>query len=145
MSSIYYNIRSTGKDALVLIDATDTDCYAQAATIFNKIQGALALKRKGQLISCNELYPPNLAEIIVQFYMMTGCDSNNGFYDHGKNSIYDKISRVSHLRDWIIDVTKELPLSDLARKMMKTFVIQAIYWESKSENPREARSVKWKA
>ena len=128
MSSIYYNIRSTGKDAMVLIDATDTDCYAQAAAIFNKIQGALALKRKGQLISCNELYPPNLAEIIVQFYMMTGCDSNNGFYDHGKNSIYDKISRVSHLRDWIIDVTKELPLSDLARKMMKTFVIQAIYW-----------------
>ena len=84
MFSIYYNIRSTDKDAMILIDTTDTDCYAQAAAISNEIQGPLALKRKGQLISCNELCPPNLAEIIVQPYKMTECDSNNGFHGHEK-------------------------------------------------------------
>ena len=87
--------------------------------------GPTCIEKEGQLILCNELYPPNLAEIIVQFYTMTGCDSNNGFYGHGK--------KVSLLRDFIIDVKKELPLSDSVRKMMKTFVIQAMYWNNKSE------------
>ena len=129
---------TTEKDTMVVIDATDKNCYAQAATISKKIQGPLALKRKGRLISCNELCPPNLAEIIVQFYPMTGCNSDNGFYGHGKNSIYDKISRVSHLRDLIIDVGKELHLSESVWKVMKTFVIQAIYGDNKSETLGEA-------
>ena len=46
MFSIYYNIRSTNKDTMVVIDATDTDCYAQAAALSKKIQGPLALKKK---------------------------------------------------------------------------------------------------
>ena len=41
MFSIYYDIRSTNKDTMVVIDATDTDCYAQAAAISKKIQGHL--------------------------------------------------------------------------------------------------------
>ena len=145
MFSIYYNIHSTDKDTMVVIDATDTDCYSQAAVIFKKIQGPLALKSKGQLLLCYELCTLNLAEIVVQFYTMTGYDSTNRFYGHGKNSIYDKVSRVSHLRDLIIDVGKEPPLSDSVRKMMKTFVIQTIYGDSKSETPWEAKSVKWKS
>ena len=28
MFSIYYNVRSTDKDTMILIDATDTYCYA---------------------------------------------------------------------------------------------------------------------
>ena len=72
MFSIHY------KDAMVVIDARDTDCYTQAAAILKGIQGPLALKRKSQLILCNEFCPPNLAEIIVQIYTMTGCDSSNG-------------------------------------------------------------------
>ena len=82
---------------MVIIDTTDTDCYSQAAAISKKMQDPLALKRKGQLLLCYELCPPNLAEIVLQFYIMTVCDCNNGFYGHGKNSIYDKISRVYHL------------------------------------------------
>ena len=105
---------------MVVIYATDTDCYAQAVAISKKIQGLLALKRKGQLISCNEFCPPNLAEIIVQFYTMIGCDSNNRFYGDGKSSIHDKISRLSHLLDLIINVGKEFTLSDSVQKVIKT-------------------------
>ena len=82
MFSIYYNIYSTEKDTIVVIDSTDAVAYAQAGSISKKIQGPLALKRKGQFISCNYFCPPNLAEIIVQctmFCAMFGCDSNNGF------------------------------------------------------------------
>ena len=104
MFSIYYNIHSTDKDTMVVTDATDADCYAQATTISKNIQGPFALKRKGQLLLCYELCPPNLTEIVVQFYTMTGCSSNTGFYGHGKKSIYDKISRVSHLRDLIMKI-----------------------------------------
>ena len=71
---------------------------------------------------------------------MTGCNSNNGFYGHGNNSIYEKISKVSHLRDLIVNVRKEL-----VRKMLKTFVIQAIYADNKSETPGEAWTIKWKS
>ena len=46
---------------MVVIHATDTDCYAHAAAISKKIQGPLGLKRKDQLISGNELGQPNLA------------------------------------------------------------------------------------
>ena len=51
MFSIYYDIRSTDADTMVVIDTTDTDCYVQAAAVSKKIQGPLALRRKGQLIS----------------------------------------------------------------------------------------------
>ena len=85
MFSIYYNICSTDKDITVVIDATGTDCYAQAAVMSKNIQGPHVLKRKRQLLLCYELCPPNLVEIVVQFCTMTVCDSNNGFYGHGKN------------------------------------------------------------
>lgn len=62
MFVINYNIRSTDKDTMVVIDTTYTDCYAQDVTIPKKIKGLFALKTKGQLILCNELCPPNLAK-----------------------------------------------------------------------------------
>ena len=46
MFPICYNIRSTDKDTMVVINAKNTDCYAEAAAISKKIQGLLALKRK---------------------------------------------------------------------------------------------------
>lgn len=61
-----------------------------------------------------------------------------GFYGHGKDSVDDNISRVSHLQDLIINVKKAVPLSDSVRKVIKTFVIQAICGDG------EARSFKWK-
>ena len=57
---------------------------------------------------------------------MTGCDSNSRFYGHRSNSIYDKISRVSHLGHLIIGTYIDI-------------------WGQKSETPGEARSVKWKS
>ena len=67
-----------------------------------------------------------------------------GFYGHGKDSVYDNISRVSHLQDLIINVKKAVPLSDSVRKVIKTFVIQAICGDGKSKTSGEARSFKWK-
>ena len=58
----------------------------------------------------NDLCPPDLAKIIVQIYPVSWCDPNNGFCGHVKNSIYDKISKVSHPRNLIIDVGKEILL-----------------------------------
>ena len=49
---------------------------------------------------------------------------------------------ISHLQGLIINVRKELPISDSVSKMMKTFVIQAIYEDNKSGTPGEAKSVK---
>ena len=46
MFPIYYNIRSTDKDMMVVINAKNADCCVQPAAISKKIQGLLALKRK---------------------------------------------------------------------------------------------------
>lgn len=59
--SVCYNICSTDKDTITVIDATDPDCYSQTAETSKKIQDQLALKRKGQLILYNELCLPYLA------------------------------------------------------------------------------------
>ena len=63
---------------------------------------------------------------------MTGCDSNNGFMAIERIRFIIG-SAGSHLPDLIIDVTKELPLSVSVCKVMKTFVIQAIYGDNKSK------------
>ena len=144
MFSIYHKIRTYDDDTLVVIDAADTDCYAQSAAISKLISGPLAIKRKEQLIKCDELCSSNIADIIIQFYTMTGCDSNNGFYGHGKNSIFEKLTKVARFRDMIKDVGKVLPLPDATRKLMKSFVIEVIYGDSKSVTSAEARAAKWK-
>ena len=45
-NTIYYNIRSTDKDTMVVIDLTSTYCYVQAAAVSKKILSPTALKRK---------------------------------------------------------------------------------------------------
>ena len=145
MFSIYNLILSTDEDTLVVIDAADTDCYAQASAIAKLIKGLLAIKRKDKLISCHSLCSTNVAEVMIQFHTMTGCDANNGFYGHGKSSIYEKIEKVPQLRNLIKNVGGELPLSDNTRKLMKAFVIEAIYGDSKHLIPGEARAAKWRS
>ena len=53
MFSIYNLILSTDEDTLVVIDAADTECYAQTSAIAKLIRGPLAMKRKDKLISCH--------------------------------------------------------------------------------------------
>ena len=83
--------------------------------------------------------------VMIQFQIITGCDANNGFYGHGKSSIYEKIEKVPQLRNLIKNVGGELPLSDNTRKLMKAFVIEAIYGDSKHLIPGEARAAKWRS
>ena len=75
---------------------------------------------------------------------MTGCDSNNAFYAHGKNSVYDKISRVLHLWDLIIDIVNELPLSDSVSKVMKTLWGYMGTTKANLLEPRQLNGKAWK-
>ena len=71
MLSIYCTIRSNGINDAVVLDLNDTDCYVQAAAISHVVPGLLAIKRKKQYISAQELCPPNIAKIIAQFHALT--------------------------------------------------------------------------
>ena len=110
MFSIYSMIRSTDCNTNVVIDVGDTDFYVQAAALSHKLDGSLGIKRKAQMISCYDLCTPDTANIIIPCHTLTGCDSNNGFYGHGKKSLYDKVAKIPRFREMIIDVGKELPL-----------------------------------
>ena len=92
-----------------------------------------------------DLCTPDIANIIIPFHTLTGCDSNNGFYGHGKKSLYDKVAKIPRFREMIIDVGKELPLPHSVRKSMKEFVIQVIYGDCKNKTPGQARAAKWKS
>ena len=145
MFSIYSMIRSTDCNTNVVIDVGDTDCYVQAAALSHKLDGSLGIKRKAQIICCHDLCTSDIANIIIPFHTLTGCDSNNGFYGHGKKSLYDKVAKIPRFGEMIINVGKELPLSHSVRKSMKEFVIQVIYGDCNSKTPGQTRAAKWKS
>ena len=132
MFSLYYIIRSNGLYEPVVLDLSDTDCYVQAAALSHILPGLLAIKRKSQLISCHSLCSSQIAKIIVQLHAMTGNDSNNGFYGHGKRSIYEKICKNKKFRNMLQQVGKLLPLQQNVLDLMKLFVIQQEQQEQKS-------------
>ena len=145
MFSIYSAIRSHGLADHVVLDMNDTDCYVQAAAISNMLPGVLAIRRKQQFITARELCPPAIAKIIVQLHALTGNDSNNGFFGHGKRSIFDKVVKNPKYQKLLYDVGKDIPLTDSVLEQMKRFVIRAVYGDMKSYTIREARAVKWKS
>ena len=144
MFSIYATIRSHGLDDTVVLDTNDTDCYVQAAALSHVLPGVLAIRRKNQFVTARELCPPSMAKVIIQLHALTGNDSNNGFFGHGKRSIYDKVAKNPKLQKLLYDVGKQIPMNDNVLQQMKRFVIRAVYGDMKSCTAREARAGKWK-
>ena len=77
MLSFYVALRASGYYDPVVIDATDTDVYIQAAAISHDVPGVICIKKKDELLFCrgmctNEDIPKCLIQFHVNFKLLLG-------------------------------------------------------------------------
>ena len=78
MLSIYSHARAySGIDNQVVIDTEDTDIYVQSAYVAQELP-ELKLYRSSKdnnFIDCKALRSSEMAEVVIQLHVLTGCDS----------------------------------------------------------------------
>ena len=128
-----------------MIDAEDTGVAILSAYVAHQLEGTLAIRRKGKIISCRDLCSDDVAEILIPLHIHIGSDTTSGFYGHGKKMVYEKGTQtqeavaLSHLKD----VGKTLPVTQEVLQQMATFTIRHIYNDKISKTLGEARALKW--
>ena len=76
--------------------------------MFHDITGGdLYLRRKSSHVSCSQLC--NISEVIIQFHTMTGCDSNSGFFGHGKKKLFEKCMQNDEACELLQECGDSLP------------------------------------
>ena len=75
----------------IIIDSEDTDVYAQAAYVAHDLPVDLLIKNKNTLFKCTDLVSSNIANVLIPFHVITGCDHTSCFYRHGKKSVFEKL------------------------------------------------------
>ena len=103
------------------------------------------MKRKDSTLSCRAFCDEEVANVVIPLHTMTGCDSNSGFYGHGKKPVYDKVSGDSEARDLLMRCGENLDIPEDVMCDMKSFVLKYVYGDKKSSSPGEARVFKWKS
>ena len=141
--TIYHKLREQGWSDTVVIDGEDADLYIQAAYVSQKVPGELLIKRKNNLVNAKTLFSPQMSEVIIALYDMTGCDQNCGFYGRGKATIIEKVSSASEARELLRECGDQLPIPDHVLENLKMFVIKYVYG-SKEQTCAETRASQWK-
>ena len=77
---IVHALRKTGYDETIIIDAEDTEVIALSWFVANKGNGLLGIKSKKSTYNCQKLCSPELATIIAQLHILTGCDATSSFF-----------------------------------------------------------------
>lgn len=83
---IYSQIRQSGINDLVVIDAEDPDVVVLSAYVAHMINGPLAIKRKQSIINCRTLCPNDIAKILIPLHVHSGCDTTCAFFGRGKKN-----------------------------------------------------------
>ena len=143
--TIYNAIRVKGENCPVIIDSEDTDVYVQAAYVSSTHDGKLYLRRKSSHVNCSELCSENMSQVIIQFHTMTGCDSNSGFFGHGKNKLFEKCMKHAEGRELLQECGNSLPIPQETMNDLKTFVRKYVYIDSRSDTMSQSWTLKWKA
>ena len=145
MMSFYVALRVSGYNDPVVIDATDTDVYIQAAAVSHDVPGVICIKKKDELLFCRGMCTnEDIAKCLIQFHVMTGCDANSCFYGHGKTTLYDKMAKNTKARKILSKCGKNLPLNTDVLNELISYVIQFVYGDVHSSNLDSARAAKWK-
>ena len=101
-------------------------------------------KRKSSHVICRQLCNEEMSRVIIPLHAMTGCDSNLGFFGHGKKKLYEKCLHSMDARNLLRECGNSLPLSEDTMVALKTFVIKYVYNDSKSKTMCKSRALKWK-
>ena len=85
-----------------------------------------------------------VAPIIIQLHVLTGCDSVSGFLGYGKSSVYPKSANIEEIKELLANLGSSQDVDSLLNSSMEKFVIKFIYNGSKSKSLAECRALKWK-
>ena len=86
--SAYAKLRES-YNGTVIIDSEDTDVYVQTAYVARNLPGDLLIKNKNTLLKCTDLVSSNIANVLIPFHVITGCDHTYGCYGSGKKSVFE--------------------------------------------------------
>ena len=142
---IYSQLRKSGVEDAVVIDAEDTDVMVLAAYVAHQIKGTLCIKRKRVIYDCKILCRSDVADVIVPFHIHTGADAVSSFYGHGKPSIFDTAMKSEEACKLLQGLGKRLPVTADMQDDMEQFTIRYIYKDKTSKRLAEARAKKWEA
>ena len=101
------------------------------------------MKNKNTLFKCTDLASCNIANVLIPFHVITGCDHTCGFYGRGKRSVFEKLQKDQEVQHVLQKIGDCLELSDDVRDNMRRFVLLKIYGV-KETNCAEARAAKWR-
>ena len=80
-----------------MIDAEDANVIIIAAYVSTTLQKKIWYRRKQQ-INCSDLYPNEVANVLIGFHALTGADAASGFYRQSKKTVLKKIQANSESR-----------------------------------------------
>ena len=92
---------------------------------------------------CTDLVSGNVANVLIPFHVITGCDHTSGFHERGKKSVFGKVQKDKEAQELLQKVGKCLKLSDNVRDDIRLFVLLKIYG-GKETTCTEARAAKWR-
>ena len=95
-------------------------------------------------MTCPQLCTEEMSLIIIQFHVMTGCDSNSCLFGHGKKKLFEKCKKSTEARDLLKECGNSLQMSEDVMLALKTFVMKYVYSDTKSKTISQSRALKWK-
>ena len=109
----------------------------------HEVDGMLLIKRKHAHVDSKMMLTNEMAEVIIQLHVLTGCDHNCGFYGRGKKSILERTLKNEDARKLLHGCGDMLPISQTVLVNLRQFVIKHVYCSNK-KTCSETRVDQWK-
>ena len=85
-----------------------------------------------------------MSHIIIQLHVLTSCDSNSGFFGHGKRKLFEICSKSPEACDFLRNCGNALPITEDIMVDLKAFIVKYVFGDKKSKTISESRALKWK-
>ncbi len=97
-------------------------------------------------VDCENLCSSEMADVIIQLHVLTGCDSNSAFFGHGKKKIFDVVKSSEEARTLLKSCGRSLDITKSTIDNLTKFILRYVCNDHRqSKNPTEARAKKWKS
>ena len=96
-------------------------------------------------VDCENLCSSEMADVIIQLHVLTGCDSNSAFFGHGKKKIFDVVKSSEEARTLLKSCGRSLDITKSTIDNLTKFILRHVCNDRQSNNPTKARVKKWKS
>ena len=93
---------------------------------------------------CRDFCTEEMSHIIIQLHVLMGCDSNSGFFGHGKRKLFEICSKSLEAGDFLQNCGNALPITEDIMADLKAFIVKYVYGDKKSKTISESQALKWK-